>query len=130
MAKVKIPKRVAGVKVPKKVRKQARKAIKATESPVVRSFAAAALGAMAEARAAQAVARTLRNGREPGRTVAIDGDRLAETIRTAALDGMRRFLEGFDEGMRKASRRPAEDEEVSEAPPRRKGATDAGAADG
>lgn len=104
MAKVKIPKRVAGVKVPKKVRKKAKKAIRAAESPVVREFAAAALGAVADARASRAV-RAFGNGRELGRPLRVDADQLAETIRSAALGGIRRFLEGFDEGMREFSRR-------------------------
>ena len=39
MAKVKIPKRVAGMKIPKKVRRKANKAVRMAESPVVREFA-------------------------------------------------------------------------------------------
>jgi hypothetical protein len=123
MAKVKIPKRVAGMKVPKKVRRKAKKAIKAAESPVVREFAAAAIGAVAEARASRVAARAVGNGRALGRTVRIDGEQLVETVRSAALDGIRRFLEGFDEGMRDFSRRSAasenEDEVESPARPRR-----------
>ena len=131
MAKVKVPKRVAGVKLPKKVRKQAKKALKAAESPAVRQFAAAALGAVAERRASRAAAGVTGNGRELSRTVRIDGDRLAETIRSAAMDGIRRFLEGFDEGMRDLSRRPAErDEPAKPRPTRRKSASrPAGASD-
>ena len=60
MAKVKIPKRVAGVKIPKKVRKKANKAIRMADSPLTRQIAAAA-------------------------------------------DGIRRFLEGFEEGLRDAA---------------------------
>jgi hypothetical protein len=44
MAKVKVPKTVAGVKIPKKVRKSASKAIKMAESPAVREIAAVAIG--------------------------------------------------------------------------------------
>lgn len=103
MAKVKIPKRVGGVKIPKRVRKKANKALKVAENPMVRDFAAAALGAVAQKKIETAEVRS-----EPGRrrtsatVVAIDGDTLAETIRTAAIDGFRRFLEGFEEGLRKA----------------------------
>ena len=110
MASVKIPKQVAGVKIPKKVRKQAKKAIKAVEGPMVRDFAAAAIGAVANARAARGVSRDVVRSASYRRTVGIDADRLAETIRNAALDGLRRFLEGFDEGMRDLSR-PDDDDE-------------------
>jgi hypothetical protein len=103
MTKVKIPKRVAGMKVPKKVRRKAKKAIRAAESPVVREFAAAAIGAIADARASRAV-RAFSNGRELGRPLRVDANQLADTIRSAALDGIHRFLEGFDEGMREFSR--------------------------
>ena len=105
MAKVKIPKRVGGVKIPKKVRRKANKALKVAESPVVREFAAAALGAVAQKKADEATARPQANGQRGSTSLAvrIDGDRLAETIRTAAMDGLRRFLEGFEEGLRKAA---------------------------
>ena len=49
MTKVKIPKRVGGVKVPKKVRKQAKKALKLVDSPAVRDLALAGLAIAAEA---------------------------------------------------------------------------------
>jgi hypothetical protein len=38
---------------------------------------------------------------------------MAETIRAAALDGLRRFMEGFEEGLRKADRT---DRDAPEAP--------------
>lgn len=44
-AKTKIPKRVAGVKVPKKLRKKANRALELADNPVVREAAAAALAA-------------------------------------------------------------------------------------
>lgn len=103
MAKVKIPKQVGGVKIPKKVRKKANKALKVAESPMVREFAAAALGAVAQRKADEAGGQTAGSGRRSKAVLAIDGDRLAETIRTAAIDGFRRFLEGFEEGLRKAT---------------------------
>ena len=112
MAKVKIPKRVGGVKIPKKVRKQAKKAIKVAESPVVRQFAAAALGAVAQKKVDDAEAGPgPRHGRHRARgvSVTVDGDRLAQTIRTAAIDGLRRFLEGFEEGLRNAAEAEEDD---------------------
>lgn len=132
MAKVKIPRKVAGVKIPKKVRRRAKKAVKMAESPVVREFAAAALGAAARsnevraavratraaAREARAAARGARAeakaalleadaaldeaGFEHETVIEIDGERLVETIRTAALNGLRSFIEGLEEGFRAA----------------------------
>lgn len=119
MAKVKIPKRVAGVKVPKKVRKQAKRALKATESDSVRRFAAAAIGAAAKAGTAQARRWDAADRRTGGLAVGvkIDGDKVVETIRVAALEGIQRFLEGFEEGLRNATRRA--DEEDPDAAARR-----------
>lgn len=89
---VKIPRKIAGVKLPKRVRKKAKQAIKAGAGPVVREIAAAALGA-AHARA--------NVGRASAR-VGIDGNRIGEAVRSAAIDGLRRFLEGLEEGLREA----------------------------
>jgi hypothetical protein len=99
MAKVKIPKRVAGVKIPKKVRKRANKTLKFAEGPMVREAAAAALGAAGMAQAAMAA--SLRDGR--GETRNVDLEQVIETAREAALEGLRRFFEGFEEGMSRAS---------------------------
>ena len=99
MAKVKIPKRVAGVKIPKKVRKKAKKAIKLAESPALREAAVAALGAASTVRgAARALDRSDVAPRAP--TGRIDGEALKNALRDTALDGVRRFLEGFEEGLR------------------------------
>src|SRR5688572_24171559 len=95
MAKVKVPKKVVGVKIPKKVRKRAKKALKMAESPLVREAAVAALGG---AGVSKAIREAGKNGR--GR---IDADVLVDAIRDAALDGVRRFIEGFEEGLRKAA---------------------------
>ena len=118
MAKVKIPKRIAGVKIPKKVRRKVKEAARMVESPVVREAAAAAAGAAVQARAVRAQARAAaaeargaaRGAGKTEATIRIDGDRLIETVRAAALDGLRRFLEGLDEGLREidADRRAAE----------------------
>jgi len=131
MAKMKIPKRVAGMKIPKKVRRKAKKAVKMAESPVVREFAAAALGAAAQAKGARAEARAARleafsgSGFEHEATIEIDGERLVEAIRSAALDGLRSFIEGLEEGLRAADAK--REEEVSR-PQRRASGTSAGAA--
>ena len=110
MAKVKIPKKVAGVKIPKKVRKKAKKALKMAESPFVHEAAVAALGAVGTDRAAGAG-----NGRGGKAGRKIDTDTLKEAIREAALDGIQRFLEGFEEGLRKASAAAGEAAEAAKA---------------
>src|SRR4051812_13365006 len=108
---LKIPKSVAGVKLPRKIRKKAKKALKIAKGPVVREFAAAAMGAAAAKRAAgagkardagatleidgAAIGETLRNAK-------IDGSAIGEAFRAAAIDGFRCFLEGLEEGLRKA----------------------------
>ncbi len=100
MAKVKIPKRVAGVKLPKKVRKRANKALKMAESPIVREAAVAALGLAGGAKAAREATRG--DGGKAG-APHFDAETLIEAIREAAMDGVRRFLEGLEEGLRNAS---------------------------
>lgn len=98
---VKIPKKIAGVKLPKKARKTANRAIKMGASPMVREFAAAAIGA-AGARAAgdrKDPDHGLRHIRSSAH-IQIDAGKVGEAFRAAAIDGLRRFLEGFEEGLR------------------------------
>jgi hypothetical protein len=105
MAKVKIPKRIAGVKVPKKVRKQAKKALKLTASPAVRDLALAGLALAAEGVVERARRAEASPGAQPkARADALD---LGEVIHAAVAEGARRFLEGFDEGAAAASPKPA-----------------------
>jgi hypothetical protein len=117
MPKVKIPKRVAGVKIPKKVRKKAKQAIKMAENPALQKAAAAALTAAAGARAAKSAA----NDSEGTRTVRFDGEALVEAIQDAALEGISRFLQGFEEGLRKAAAAAEEAADDADAPPRGNG---------
>ena len=98
MAKVKIPKRVAGVKVPKKVRKQAKKALKLTASPAVRDLALAGLTL-----AAQSVIDKGRAG-NGARSAMREGLDLGTVIHAAVAEGARRFLEGFEEGAAKGAK--------------------------
>lgn len=97
MTKVKIPKRVAGVKVPKKLRKQAKKALKLTASPMVRDLAMAGLTL-----AAQSMVDKAKRGSgaaQPGAGAGpkMDGLDLGLVIHAAVAEGARRFLEGFEE---------------------------------
>lgn len=104
MSKVKIPKRVGGVKVPKKVRKQAKKALKLTESSAVRDLALAGLTLAAEA--------MLDRGRAAGRAApgaqraGLDALDLSEVVHAAVAEGARRFLQGFEEAAAAASAEP------------------------
>jgi len=95
--KFKVPKRVAGVKVPKKVRKTANKALKIAENPLAMELAAAALAAAAASMkkrngAAKAVA-AVDDGLEQVREQA---GRLRDLIVAAALDGARRLMDGVE----------------------------------
>jgi hypothetical protein len=98
---VKIPKKIAGVKLPKQARKTANKAIKMGAGPMVREIAVAAIGA-AGTRAAGARKDPddgLRHIRGSAQ-IHIDAGKVGEAFRNAAIDGLRRFLEGFEEGLR------------------------------
>lgn len=88
---VKIPKKIAGMKLPKQVRKKAKKAIRAGANPVVREIG-------------ERIARRF----ESGGRIEIEGDRIAEAFRTAAINGLRSFLEGLEEGLAKAERKGEE----------------------
>jgi hypothetical protein len=108
MAKMKVPKRVAGVKVPKKVRKQAKRALKLVDTPAARNLAIAGLTLAAENLVDRTQSRqTAREGSDEaaGRRRAraavkksLDDLNLGEVLRAAAAEGARRFLEGFEEG--------------------------------
>ena len=92
--KLKIPKEIAGVKLPKKVRKRAKKAIERGAGPAVREIAAAAIGAAACKGAGRARAR-----------IHFEGSEIGEAFRSAAVAGLQRFLEGFEEGLREMKER-------------------------
>jgi hypothetical protein len=105
MAKVKIPKRVAGVKVPKKVRKQAKKALKFTASPAVRDLALPGLTLAAE----RVIDKARDGAARPGARVKakLDDLDLGEVIQAAVAEGARRFLQGYEEGAAAAAPKPA-----------------------
>jgi hypothetical protein len=107
MAKVKIPKRVAGVKVPKKVRKQAKKALKLTASPAVRDLALAGLTLAAQSLVDKAKNGAANPGAGQGAAAKPDVLDLGAVIHAAVAEGARRFLEGFDEGAVTAAPKPA-----------------------
>jgi len=98
-AKTKVPKRVGGIKVPKKVRKQAKKTLKLVEAPAVREFAIAGLTAAAEA-LVERTSNQLRAAGERQRKATLDTLDLGDMLRQAAIEGARRFLAGFEEARR------------------------------
>ena len=108
---VKIPKKIAGVKIPKKARKTANKAIRMGASPVVRELAVAAIGAAGGRAAGDRKAERGDGERTAYRAeIHVDGSKVAEAFRAAAIDGLRRFLEGFEEGLRDIAEQAAPDE--------------------
>ena len=102
--KTKVPKRVGGVKVPKKVRKQAKKALKLVDASAVRDFAIAGLTAAAEA-IVQRTSSQLRAAGDRQRKATLVTLDLGDMIRAAAIEGARRFVEGFEETRRAPSAR-------------------------
>lgn len=103
--KTKVPKRVGGAKIPKQVRKQAKKALKLVEAPMVREFAIAGLTAAAEA-LVQRTATELRAAGERQRKATLDALDLGDMLRQAAIEGARRFVEGFEEARASDSAKP------------------------
>lgn len=104
---IKIPKRIGAVKVPKKIRKRAKRAIKAAASPLIRDFAGAAMAAAQRVRReAEDLKDRAREWKEfemcEGEHVHLKGSKVAEAFRDAAIAGIRTFLEGLDQGLRKA----------------------------
>jgi hypothetical protein len=97
---LKVPKRVAGIKVPKKVRKPVNKALALAENPQARELAVAALTAAAAA-LGKSSADSARNGDGNGARADLDAvkaqaSRLSDLVIAAALDGARRLLDGLD----------------------------------
>jgi len=107
--KVKIPKRIGPVKIAKKVRRKAKKAIRMAEKVSGQDFATAAMAAArAGRRRAEGKSAPDQDGagtfRCSGTTrIDVETAKVAEIFRDAAIDGFRRFLEGFEEGLRKAA---------------------------
>jgi hypothetical protein len=99
--KLKVPKRIGGVKVPKKVRKPVNKALAIAENPATRDLAIAALTAAAAALSGQ---RPRRPG-DPGTDLDRAG-KITDTLVAAALDGASRLLDNFAPPAQPASAEP------------------------
>jgi hypothetical protein len=94
---LKVPKRIAGLKVPKEIRKPVNKALKLAEDPKARGLAIAALTAAATALAAPPGEAAVQRPRKPGEPGTDNrAGTLAEMVIAAALDGARRLLDGLE----------------------------------
>jgi hypothetical protein len=106
---VKIPKKIAGVKLPKQARKTANKALKRGAGPMVREIAVAAIGAAGGARGERKTPLSDLHEYSGRARIHIDAGKVGDAFRNAAIDGLRRFLEGFEEGLRDISEKAAPD---------------------
>jgi hypothetical protein len=97
-AKLKIPKEVAGVKVPKELRREAKRALKLADSPAVRELAVAGLTIAAQSVLDKARAARVKTEATSIRPAKLDVLELGDMLRAAAMEGARRFLEGFEQG--------------------------------
>lgn len=95
--KLKVPKRIAGVKVPKKIRRPVNQALAMAEDPAARGLAIAALtaaaAALAERKPIGEVLRPVRRPGDPG-TNADQAGRFADVVIAAALNGVQRLVDG------------------------------------
>lgn len=141
--KIKVPKQIAGVKVPKKVRKAGNKALALADHPAALELAAAALSAAAAALQAQGRKRRAEDvtpnlarlaTSDPG----ADSDRgnsanaaalkLGDLVKVAALEGARRLLETKAAPNAAAAAEPAPAARAAADKPKRKQANGAPAA--
>jgi urease accessory protein UreF len=95
--KVRIPKRIAGVKVSKAVRKAGKTALKLAEQPAVSETVAAALLATAAAlRDPPAAKRATSTAADAAGEAGQEAIRLGDSLRKLALDMARRTLDAWE----------------------------------
>lgn len=95
--KVKIPKRIAGVKVSKAVRQAGKTALKLAEQPVVsETVAAALLAAAAALRDPPATKRAAGAAAGAAGEAGQDAIRLSDSLRRLAIETARRTLEAWE----------------------------------
>lgn len=101
--KVKIPKRITGVKVPKAVRQAGNAALKLVEQPAVsETVAAALLAAAAALRDPPATKRAAANSAGAADAAGKEAMRLGDSLRKMAIDMARRTLDAWESGDPKA----------------------------
>ena len=95
--KVKVPKRIGGVKVPKAVREAGKSALKLAESPAVsETVAAALLAAAAALRDPPATKRAAGAAADAAGEAGKDAIRLGYSLRKMAIDMARRTLDAWE----------------------------------
>ena len=95
--KVKIPKRIAGVKVSKAVRQAGKSALKLAEQPAVsETVAAALLAAAAALRDPPATRRAAGAAADAAGEAGQDAIRLGDSLRRMAIDMARRTLDAWE----------------------------------
>lgn len=103
--KVKIPKRIAGVKVSKAVRQAGKTALKLAEQPVVsETVAAALLAAAAALRDPPATKRAAGAAADAAGEAGQEAIRLSDSLRKLAIETARRTLEAWEAAESKAGR--------------------------
>lgn len=96
---IKIPKRIAGVKVSKAVRQAGKSALKLAEQPAVSETVAAALLAAASAlRDPPATKRAAGTAAEAAGEAGQEAIRLGDSLRKLAIDMARRTLDALESG--------------------------------
>jgi hypothetical protein len=103
MTKVKIPKRIGAVKIPKKLRKKANKVLKAASGDALGAIAGAALSGATRPRTSASCTREIQVDCAEIETV-------IDTVRSAALSGLHAFLEGLEQGLREQDEEAPGDE--------------------
>ena len=107
--KVKVPKRIAGIKVPKSVREAGKSALKLAERPAVsETVAAALLAAAAALRDPPAAKRAAGAAAESAGEAGQDAIRLGDSLRKMAIDMARRTLDAWEAGDSRLARAPHE----------------------
>ena len=113
-SKLKLPKEVAGVKVPKGLRKQAKTLLNLIDTPAGRELAATGLTLAAaslvaktsDGKAKSAVKAVAREVVAKNRGADADAADLGAILSSAVAEGARRFLQGFEEGKKANSAGP------------------------
>jgi hypothetical protein len=91
----KLPRKVAGVKMPKKLRKATRKAVDLAREPVVAEIVAAALLSAAAALRGEKGAKAAASGAEAAAGVGRKAVKLGDSLRALALDLAEQTLQGW-----------------------------------
>jgi hypothetical protein len=104
--KVKVPKKIGGVKVAKPLRKAGKRALKlaASQPAVSEAVAAAMLAAAAALRNPPATKRAASDAADAAGDAGREAIRFADTLRAVAIDTARRMLDAWEAGDTKRGR--------------------------